>query len=527
MLEGIPSDHALRPSGPKGWTLEVQVRGLPDGAQPPTHVSVTPVTSRGDREDHAIQVVEDETPGYVVFDVTDVVHAQWSRLRVNVRHADAFPGSTIVEVPDIDVRQRGGQLAAVVTVQAGAVLRGRVVDPSGRPVAQALVLVDALNLELDDGAQSDRGLNAYSLLREQSAITDLDGRFRVLARGAERIVLVAGWTAEGTPTVSPPIAITVGRSHEVGDLRLGPLEHIRGRVRGPDLMAGRLTPVRAQRLGEQRELFEGLMRTASGAAQGVHETRIDAAGHFDLSPVDDAVWRVTAEGEDQGAALSHEVARRASTLVRGPVEGVTLDVRRTLLHVLVRNEQGPLDSALVLVQGPDALVCRTFDRGNAPVVLLPETTYEVVAWCWDHGVERRTVTMGAPGTTARLDLTLRATPTKLPAEMAWVPTGPGGPTLGVDVRGRDGRRMPAVLRLRDERGEELPATWVERGRGGVTWLVKDVLPAFGDAWLTSQLPPGAYVLEISAPLHRTEEVRFELGDDGRAGKVIDVRLTPR
>lgn len=534
-LEGLRVKRPDATPAPGAWTLEVRVLGLPADARPPTYVSVMPVADQRDREDHAIQVVEDETPGHVLFDVTDLVHAKWSRLRVRVRHADAFPGSTVVEVPDIDVQERGGRLTALVAVKPGAVLTGRVVDPSGRPVAQAAVLVEGLDFEVDHAAQSDPNPKGYSLLselgghplmREQSAITDLDGRFRVLARGAERIVLLAGWAAEGAPTVSPPIAISVGRSQDVGDLRLGPLEHLRGHVRGPDLVAGRLTPVRAQRLGVQRELFEGLMRTPSGAVQGKHETRIDAAGHFDFSPVDDAVWRVTAQGEDQGAELSHAVARRARALVRGPAETVALDVRRTLLDIRVHNERGPLDGALVLVQGPDALVCRTFDKGRAPVVLLHETTYAVVAWHWDHGAERRTVTMGAPGTVARLELTLPATPTQLPTEMAWVPTGPATPTLVVDIQGWDDARLPAVLRIRDERGEELRATWVEQGRG-VTWLVKDVLPALADAWLTSRLPPGAYQLEVEAPLHRTELVPFEIGANGRAADRIDLRLTPR
>jgi hypothetical protein len=110
--------------------------------------------------------------------------------------------------------------------------------------------------------------------------------------------------------------------------------------------------------------------------------------------------------------------------------------------------------------------------------------------------------------------------------MAWVPTGPYEPTLVVGVRSWPGVRLPAVLRLLDEGGRELPATWIEHGNG-VTWLVQDVLPAREDAWLMARLRPGAYVLEVSAPLHRTEHVRFEIGADGRARKAIDLRLTPR
>ncbi len=533
VLEGVPDESLSQPPTPEPWILEVRLVGLPADARPPTHVSVMPEGGQGDREDHEIQVVEDETPGLVVFDVTEAVHAGALRLRVRATPRDAFPGRRVVELPvGVNLHERGGRLAVEIPVTAAAVLEGRVVDGTGKPVVSAVVVVDTMDAprepRRDFKSDADVGLDAIlePTLREHGAPTDADGRFCVLAAGPPQVVLVAGWAPRLAPTVSGPITLRLGTRQDVGDLVLGRAEHLRGRVIGADALPGRPCTAHAQRLGARRELFESLMRTSTGAVHGRLESPLDAEGGFDLDGADDGVWLVTAQAQGWGCALSHEVARRARTLVRGPAENLVLDVRRALLRTYVRDEQGPLDGALVLVEGPDTMAFRTSDGGHGAVVLLPDTTYRVLAWAWWHGVERRTITTGRSGGVEELHFTLSTTARDLPAEIAWVPTGPEDPTLRLSVKSWDDTLLPAALRLRNERGEDVPATWIEHGNG-VTWLVKDVLPAREDAWLTTRLGPGVYVLEVSAPLHRTEQVRFEIGENGRAANRLDVKLTPR
>lgn len=204
---------------------------------------------------------------------------------------------------------------------------GRVVDSSGRPIADVAVEVWSKPTNTGDS------LSRVSIDAESSFWTDTDGRFsvppRLLGSHDYRIAVCA---ADMEPCYSASMELRVGDDHRVPDLVLRPLRTIEGRVR--DRAGNAVAAARVMQSGD------GPVRT---------ETKTDDQGRFRLSGFRQGDVFVLVDG--QGFRFHGQVVSAKSTqveMVLGRIDEPPTRTLRMLPSVLPADQERKI--ALELIQ---------------------------------------------------------------------------------------------------------------------------------------------------------------------------------
>lgn len=205
--------RALVASEPPQWRLLGRVRGAAAG-EPAARVRVEAVFAECS-ETLPVGEADAAANGTFAFDLGALrqlppIDLERVGTRVTVYADDRMPQAADVPLPHRNVArpllvEHEVELAAPTTV-----LRGRVVDPSGHPVAEAQVAQ-----QLPGGG-------------EAGCVTDRDGRFWLLPKVAARVRLTASHVQIGSAEWDGPV--TVGHGMDVPDLVLRTRGALRARI---------------------------------------------------------------------------------------------------------------------------------------------------------------------------------------------------------------------------------------------------------------------------------------------------------
>lgn len=520
-LEGVaaPATRAALPP----WTLDVTVYGVDPAAAPPITVQVSSVGKAGVGEVVAERTLE---PGTLraELDVSAFRTANWSRaLSASAQARGYFGGAAHVELPEApDDRARGGRLACTVTLRRGALLRGRVLRPDGTP---ALACVEA---GVAQGNAFGPSPPLYITLQAES---DATGAFELLLDGAEPVHLHATekWTRSSLPTssclVAGPFLARVGAVLDVGDLQLTEgLEQVvvvRGRVEPPDRVGAscRGTAEGDHRTSPCDEGLIGLLVEHRAGRAGSSEGEIVVPG---LRP---GTWLVGGSAPNWGCALGHEAAWSSEAFVVVPGPPVELDLRRALLRVRVRGAAGPIDRALVTIQGEHALAFTTDSAGHGAVVLRPRTRYRVRVDADEHVTWTGDALTAADGEEGTLEVDLSPGTPASRADVDWADHAQVSLTLAVKGENPE-EHLPARFAVYAEDGTRLNLRWVQRSNV-VTWLVTDRLLALGEAHCVDALPPGDLTFAAECDGFEPAHTVLRRGPLARGARNVSLTLRPR
>lgn len=387
-------------------------------------------------------------------------------------------------------------------------LRGRVVDEFGHPVAGAEV-------QLSGGTSEWFFASGVSLVRgdrDASTTTDTQGEFSLQVEGSGASELRVG--ADGFAPFRIDVALEEDRDSDVGDLELETGVHLSGRV-----VDSNGHPVAGARVSTSgRELGGGLVLLAGAGATQLLATT-DGAGQFEIDRLAAGPWRLRVESDEHPVAqLDGETSRpgervdglvvelEAGFEIAGRITGLPFDASDDL-RVVARREM-PSDGAIAL--RIDEL--GVLDGRGAPIAsdgtfrirgLSADTAYTVRAVegrsTWNPESRSSRVTAQAGDLDVQL---VYAHPAAIEFQVADAQTGE--PITEMNIEAGAGWRRP----LLDERGR--PRTVFPDGRvriedfGGLDTLQ-------GDRPVTARVGALGYELWESEPVRLVEGQVVDLG----------------
>jgi hypothetical protein len=516
-LEGV----AAPSSRLAAWTLKLTVEGVSREGAPPIEIQVSSVGKAGAGDVIASTRLE---PGVfdADLDVSAFRSASSSRALLVRAHARGyFWASAHVELPeDPDAQARGGRLACTVTLEAGALLRGRVLLPDGTP---AVACVEA-------GVAEGGRFSAFGdFVGPRQVETDEHGTFELLLHDDRpwHLHVTEKHTTSTVPAtaclVAGPFVVRVGEATDVGILRLSQgLEQVvvvRGRVSSADgVWAARVdTGDEDHHVHASDDTLIGLLAENRAGRRG------SAAGEFVVPGLRPGTWSVSGMAPNWGCALGHEAVWDSVVLTRVPGPPVELDLRRALLRVRVRGPGGPVDRALVTIQGEHALAFTTDAGGHGAVVLRPATRYRVRVDAEGHATFVGDALTAADGEEGTLEVDLSPGAPTSRSDVDWADHAVVSLTLSVK---HGDEHLPARFAVHAEDGTRLTLRWVQRANV-VTWLVTDRLLGLGEAHCVDVLPPGD--LTFTAELDGFESARTVLrrGPFPRGARNVSLVLRAR
>jgi hypothetical protein len=507
--------HPARTAKPR-FVLTVRVLDLPaeEAGQITLHV-----TSRGQvgGDGESSKDVRSDPSGTTVIDVEDMALRRGIHtIQVMADGPVHLPAYDALALPtDIEERRRGLDLGLEVRpIRAGALV-GRVVDPDGSPVAGVLVTPDVWGGFTNE---EGRGYGTH-------ATTDAEGRFRVTAKPGPRIVALT-WSPLHGARASEAVALSAGKTEDVGTIRLIAMQHWIGTVRGlTGLPTGEVT-VRATWIGPtSHSEIPGVGWTRDGLVRRQMAVTVGADGRFEVPEVTPGWWKVSLEAPDWGGcSAAQDVMRACDRIVHTRDGALDLDAARARLLVKTTGGGRPLAHAKVLVVGEERLALTTDDTGSACLVVRPQTRYEVVAFAPGFQALETTVTSAANGkdSTLALELVAGKDPSP-PAGSEW--TDRDAPRVSFAVGSPVGGGLPAELRLTDADGRTVPTVWVEE-YANVMWRSEGRALGQGAARLMTLLPPGEYRLRVERAGFRSFERALSFPQGNTVPVAIPIELEP-
>ena len=431
--------------------------------------------------------------------------AVWARSR----GAGLLPRSVLHTVPPAEAPDLDMQLVA----QAGALIRGRVVGPDGRPAAAMLQAWSA---------------DTSHFVSVAGGRTDAEGHFEIECRTEGTLTLLA---EAGTPE---PDAQTEVRSKEHLDLGTGasapfvvafgePTPFVEVHISGPGVLRGRVRDddgrpaagldllALVAALDDERGSFR-LDRDRHAAAQLEGRghvwvtTTTDAEGAFEIRGLRSDLYNLRARDQGEGSATGYPELLTPRPI---PSQGQTLDLRltRTYLAIHVRDARGGLPEQEILSLPPT----RWSQRDAWPaeltlqVTLAPTEARQVVPtrrqYLWARPVGPGEFVTELPRDAfVGLDVALFGDGRRWSSRRLDVPAGAGrvdvslviperqpSGSLGLDVVDAHGAPLVDHLRVR-----------ILEPRGGTVMLDTEGAHLDEDDWpLERDLPAGEYVLHVA------------------------------
>ncbi|MEZ6185149.1 MAG: carboxypeptidase regulatory-like domain-containing protein [Planctomycetota bacterium] len=274
----------------------------------------------------------------------------------------------------------GEEQAVEVRLSVGLELRGRVLDPGGRPIPEAQVTAVAYSGAFDSRARGSQG----------SATSDADGAFAVPGLEDARYMVFAsaeGYTAsqEGAFVFGGKGPATYRPGKDEVQLTLQPTVSIRGRVRGVD--EGSLTQI------EVSARRSGGWQSASATAR--------EDGSFELADLSPGRYTLRAQGGAYvtPAELTVRVGPEGASGVELALErGATLDVVVVAAGQPLANVALSLDAGGAGVFGASAQLAATTDaEGRAQLSPLGPGEYTLEASHADYAPRSVPLAVGPQG----------------------------------------------------------------------------------------------------------------------------------
>lgn len=362
--------------------------------------------------------------------------------------AFAFQRSFTTEV-DVRIEEAMATTLELVVV-APAILRGRLVDETGKPLAGASLtrtklLVEGTRNITDAAAQLDLSMIGRQVAQlftsdrdERLATSDQAGVFTIRGAKPGPLIVRAALAGFGSRLVREAVGVP-GTSRDLGDIVLPRAGRLQGHVlRGGRPFAG--ATVMVVRVGE------GTQPQATTVTDALGTWAVD-----DLMPGD---WRVRARLPSQPAGSSVRIER---VRAEGPPTHVTvvLDVGRTVRGEVLDTDGQAVAGALVSVRGRAGASTSTDASGDFALEL-PDRASELQVSLADRS---RSTIVAVPRGDERLTVRLDTPPTC---------------TIVASLAGLPGRKLlgSAVLRLAKDAAEtegEVRSHWVETPDGELRW----------------------------------------------------------
>jgi len=248
-----------------------------------------------------------------------------------------------VDTRTVQARPDGDADVGDVVLQAGATLRGRVVEQGGGPVADARVSV------AHPGDPRQTGPAAFAADEVEQASTAADGSFRLPSVRAGEITLVV--EADGRPQLEEDVTLQPGDSRDVGTLVMNAELRLSGTVRDPHgVVAGALLTV-----------------SPAGALpiDAIARTTSDEQGRFAFAGL--PAGRATLRGDDEGHHFPAELT--VDLPQQGAADLLLPDLNHLRVHARDADDRPVTRGEVSLHRGAEVLSRAAFGEDGADLPL--------------------------------------------------------------------------------------------------------------------------------------------------------------